>query len=114
MCRKGLNRRCNDTHDPNPLFLKEPFTSFTPSSYIPQLDGENEPNPEPDPEPKQKCDPKPEQTQKPLIKTIPPEHEPAPGLNPPSNIVNPMFGFCPDTTCLICPDKTTEKIGNYA
>ena len=121
ICRKGLRRHCNDKHDPNPLFLKEPFTSFTPSSYIPQLDGENEPDPEPnpepdpepDPEPEQKGDPKPEQTVKPLIKTIPPELEPAPGLNPPSNIVNPMFGFCQDTTCLICPDKTMEKIGNY-
>ena len=24
-----------------------------------------------------------------------------------------MFGFCQDTTCLICPHETTEKIGNY-
>ena len=71
---KGLRRRCNDTKYPNPLLLKEPFYFFTP--YIPQLDGENEPNPELDPEPdpefQQNSEPKPEQTLKPLIKTIPP------------------------------------------
>ena len=48
-----------------------------------------------------------------IMRTIPPELEPEPGLNPPLNIVNPMFGFCQGTACSICPDKTTEKIGNY-
>ena len=43
--------------------LKESLTSFTPSSNIPQLDGENEPEPdsEPNSEPEQNSELKPEQ-----------------------------------------------------
>ena len=63
VCRKGLRRRCNDAKYANLPLLKESLTSFTPSSNIPQLDGENEPKPdsEPNSEPEQNSDPKPEQ-----------------------------------------------------
>ena len=115
VCRKGLRRRCNDAKYPNLPLLNESLTSFTPSSNIPQLDGENEPEPdsEPNSEPEQNSEPKPEQALNLITEPIPPELEPEPGLNPPLNIVNPMFGFCQGTACSICPDKTTEKIGNY-
>ena len=66
---------CNDTKYPNPPFLKEPFSSFTPSSHIPQWVGENEPEPDPEPnsEPEKISEPKPEQTLKPKTEPIPPE-----------------------------------------
>ena len=63
-----------------------------------------------DSETEQNSKPKVEQTLKPLTESIPPELEPVPGLNPPFNFANPMFGYCQDTKC---PNKTTEKIGNY-
>ena len=40
-CRKGLRRCCNNKKFLNPPLLKERLTSFTLSSHIPQLDGEN-------------------------------------------------------------------------
>ena len=31
---------------------------------------------------------------------------------PPSNMDNPMFGYCEDKKCRLCPVKSTEKVEN--
>ena len=87
------------------------------SSPIPQLDGNNkhassESEIEPDPEPETQPNPNPGDSDE--YET---ESEPSPVSKfdplPPSNMDNPMFGYCEDKKCRLCPVKSTEKVGNY-
>ena len=87
------------------------------SSPIPQLDGNNkhassESEIEPDPEPETQPNPNPGDSEE--YET---ESEPSPVSKsdplPPSNMDNPMFGYCEDKKCRLCPVKSIEKVGNY-
>ena len=87
------------------------------SSPIPQLDGNNkhansESEIEPDPEPETQPNPNPGDSEK-----YDTESELSPASEsdplPPSNMDNPMFGYCEDKKCRLCPVKSTEKVGNY-
>ena len=85
------------------------------SSPIPQLDGNNkhassESETEPEPKTQPNLNPgDPEESGT--------ESEPSPISKsyplPPSNMDNPMFGYCEDKKCRLCPVKSTEKVGNY-
>ena len=52
----------------------------------------HEPEPEPEPEPSS-------------------EHKPLAVL--PDNIENPVFSYCTDNACIICPVKTVVKVGEF-
>ena len=32
---------------------------------------------------------------------------------PPPNLINPIFGYCQDKNCFLCPTKSTVKIGEF-
>jgi len=40
------------------------------------------------------------------------ESDPKPPL-PPPNLINPIFGYCQDKNCSLCPTKSTVKIGEF-
>ena len=40
------------------------------------------------------------------------EPDPKPPL-PPPNLINPIFGYCQDKNCFLCPTKSTVKIGEF-
>ena len=84
------------------------------STPIPQLDGNNkhassESETEPDPEPKTQSNPNPGDSEESGT-----ESEPSPISKsyplPPSNMDNPMFAYCEDKNCRLCPVKSTEKV----
>ena len=40
------------------------------------------------------------------------ESDPKPPL-PPPNLINPIFGYCQDKNCSLCPTKSTVKFGEF-
>ena len=40
-------------------------------------------------------------------------HVPTPGTLPPPNLISPIFGYCQDKNCSLCPTKSTVKIGEF-
>ena len=81
-------------------------------SYIDYIGNNKHSETEPDPEPKTQPNPNPGDSEESGT-----ESEPSPisesDLLPPSNMDNPMFGYCEDKKCRLCPVKSTEKVGNY-
>ena len=61
-------------------------------AHIKQLQEQQEPYPEPEPEPSS-------------------EREPLAVL--PNNLENPVFSFCTNNACVICPVKTVVKVGEF-
>ena len=86
------------------------------SSPVPQLDGNNkhansESETEPDPEPEAQPNPKPGDSEESGTESEPSRISKSDPLLP-SNMDNPMFGYCEDKKCRLCPVKSTEKVEN--